>query len=84
MSDLAEIRRELSAIRDMTARTGQDVTWIKNGMERGAARMDGHDKSIAKLENGNHRSTGFVAGIAAVIGTAAGLVGAKLGLIPPH
>lgn len=80
MSDLADIRRELIAIRDLAARTGQDVAWIKNGMERGSSRMDGHEKRIAKIENANHRSAGFVAGIAAVIGAAAGAVGAKLGL----
>ena len=84
MSDLAEIRRELLAIRDTTARTAQDVSWIKAGMERGAERMDGHDKALAKLHNGQHRSAGYGAGIGSAIGIVIGALGAKFGLPPPH
>lgn len=84
MSELSEIRKELAAIRDTTSRTAQDVNWIRDGMQRGAARMDGHDRRITKMEHGNFRTMGFAAGVAAVFGTAVGLIGSKIGWPAPH
>ena len=83
MTDLAEIRRHLSTIDERTARTAQDVVWIRDGLERGSSRMDEHGNRIGKLENGNHKAVGFTGALGMAIGIVAGALGIKLG-IPPH
>jgi len=68
MSDLAEIRHALDSIRDAVTRTSQDVGWIKDGMEKSATRLDGHEERIGKLENRQHWYSGLSAAIGALLG----------------
>jgi hypothetical protein len=70
MSDLAEISRKLDALQDMATRTSQDVNWIKSGMVRGEARMDGQDTQLRDLSGRMNRQ----AGSASVYGGFAGAV----------
>jgi hypothetical protein len=68
MSELTEIRRALDDIRAATAATATDVKWIKEGMQRGAARMDVHDTRLQKVES----RMNWFAGAGAVLGSMLG------------
>lgn len=68
MSEAAELNRKLDAIIDMATRTSQDVTWIKDGMERGTERMDSQAKDIADLNGRVSRMQGSSSTFGAVAG----------------
>ncbi len=73
MSELSEIRRELAAIRDVTTRTCQDVTWIKGGMEADRKEVKEIRKDLRSVE----RRQWWLSGAAAVIGAILGIGGAN-------
>lgn len=71
MSDLAEIRRELTALREIAARVQQDVAWIKDGMEDHREVTGKHDERIQSVE----RRQWWLSGVAAAIGALLGYGG---------
>lgn len=79
MSDLAEIRDQLANIQRSLGRVEGTLAAVTRNMIRGTQRMDDHEARTTKLEHKQMRSTGFAAGVAAVFGTAAGIVGALTG-----
>ena len=81
MSELTEIRRALEDIRAATAATATDVQWIKQGMQRGAGRMDAQDARLHKVE----RRLNWFAGAGAVAGSLLGAaVAAALNWLARH
>jgi len=81
MSELSEIRRALEDIRAATSATATDVKWIKQGMQRGTERMDGHAARLQKVE----RRVNWFAGAGAVLGSMLGAaVTAVLGWVSRH
>src|SRR4051812_49511587 len=56
--ETAELNRKIDALIDMATRTSQDVSWIKEGMERGTERMDSLAKDHADLNTRVSRMQG--------------------------
>lgn len=68
MSDLSEIRRELTALRETAARISADVAWIKEGMEDHRERSDKHDEQIRSIERRQWTLSGISAALGALLG----------------
>lgn len=50
MSELEDVRRVLSQIRDDTVETKTNVKWIKDELEKGGKRMDAHEARLTNIE----------------------------------
>lgn len=71
MSDLSEIRRDLTALREIATRVSQDVAWIKEGMGTDRERVERHEERLHSVE----RRQWWLSGVAAVIGAVLGTGG---------
>jgi hypothetical protein len=71
MSELSEVRRELTAIRETVARTDTNVDWMRGAIELQVKRGDDHEKRIRWLE----RWGNWVSGAAGAVGVLLGIGG---------
>jgi hypothetical protein len=61
MSDMAEVRRALQEIRDISTATATNVEWIR-------AQGTDHDKRLRRVEAKQHWYAGIAAAVGALIG----------------
>lgn len=64
-TELAEFRRAIQELRDISTRTENNVVWIRDGMETTAQRIAANETRIGKVENRQHWLAGIYSSISA-------------------
>jgi len=65
-TEMQELRRTLASVLDVSTRTSQDVTWIKDGMKAGTDRVEKLERRAGRIESRQH----WYSGAGAVLGAA--------------